>query len=361
MLDGPRLRDTLDRLVNGLVGLRDEGRFDEPNLDGTRGDYISFDVWEWPQGVGLYGLVQLWLENGDPKLLTVLEDWYARALERGLPALNVNTTAPMLALSLLWRRTREDRWGKVLHDWADRVIAEAPRTAEGGFQHDVSDKVNEGELWDDTLFMVALFLAAFGEASDRRSLVIEAERQFLVHARYLTDPGTGLWFHGWSFGRRDNFARARWARGNAWITAALADLPGLCTVSPSVDLFLGGVLSSQAKALLTLQTSDGAWRTLLDDRDSYRETSATAGIAYGLMKAGRQGRLPEPARRAGLSALTYVLSQIDDTGTVRGVSYGTRMGHDLQFYRDIPIQPTGYGQSLAILCLSEALHHPEIR
>jgi unsaturated rhamnogalacturonyl hydrolase len=30
------------------------------------------------------------------------------------------------------------------------------------------------------------------------------------------------------------------------------------------------------------------------------------------------------------------------------------MGHDLQFYRDIPIQPTGYGQALAILCLVEA-------
>ena len=59
MLDGPRLRDTLGLLVNGLVGLRDEGRFDEPNLDGTRGDYISFESWEWPQGVGLYGLVRL--------------------------------------------------------------------------------------------------------------------------------------------------------------------------------------------------------------------------------------------------------------------------------------------------------------
>ena len=45
------------------------------------------------------------------------------------------------------------------------------------------------------------------------------------------------------------------------------------------------------------------------------------------------------------------------TGTVRNVSYGTRMGHDLQFYRDIPIQPTGYGQALSILCLSEALRH----
>ena len=361
MLDGPRLRDTLGLLVNGLVGLRDEGRFDEPNLDGTRGDYISFESWEWPQGVGLYGLVRLWRDGGDPGLRSILEDWYARAMERGLPPHNVNTTAPMLALTLLWDRTRDDRWRDALDNWSDRVIAEAPRTPEGGFQHDVSDKVNEGELWDDTIFMMGLFLAAYGEASGRRALVDEAERQVLVHTRYLADPETGLWFHGWSFPRRDNFAHARWARGNAWITAALADLPELCTLSASVGLFLEGVLSAQAQALMPLQTEDGAWRTLLDDPGSYRETSATAGIAYGLMKAGRQGRLPEAARQAGLRALAYVLGQIDDGGTVQGVSYGTRMGHDLQFYRDIPIQPTGYGQSLAILCLTEALHHPEAR
>lgn len=359
MLDGSRLRDVLDRLVDGLVGLRDEGRFLEPNLDGTRGDYISFDSWEWPQGVGLYGLVRLWRDGDDPRLRAILEDWYARALDRGLPTLNVNTTAPMLALALLWERTRDERWRGVLDDWADRVMDEAPRTAEGGFQHDVSDKVNEGELWDDTLFMMGLFLAAWGEASGRRALVDEAERQVLVHARYLSDTVTGLWFHGWSFARRDNFARARWARGNAWITAALADLPELCTLSSSVATYLDGVLGTQAQALLPLQTGDGAWRTLLDDRESYRETSATAGIAYGLMKAGRLGRLPEAGRQAGLRGLGYVLGQIDGNGTVQGVSYGTRMGHDLQFYRDIPIQPTGYGQSLAILCLSEALHHPE--
>ena len=48
----------LDRLIDGLASLRDDGRFHEPNLDGTPGDYISFDSWEWPQGVGLYGLVR---------------------------------------------------------------------------------------------------------------------------------------------------------------------------------------------------------------------------------------------------------------------------------------------------------------
>lgn len=346
----------LRRLVAGLTGLRDEGHFDEPNLDGTAGDYISFDNWEWPQGVGLYGIARLWRATGDDELLRILETWYADQIERGLPALNVNTTAPMLALSLLWSETHDPRWRPLLDDWADRVIAQMPRTEEGGVQHDVSDRRNDGELWDDTLFMVALFLAAFGEASGRRDLVDEAERQFLIHARYLSDPETGLWFHGWTFAGRHNFARARWARGNAWITAALVDLRDLCTLSPAVGSFLQGVLTSQIAALLPLQTESGAWRTLLDEPTSYEETSATAGIAYGLMKAARLGLAGPDAAAAGRRGATYVLSRIGEDGVVGGVSYGTRMGRDLQFYRDIPVQPTGYGQSLAILCLTEALN-----
>ena len=58
----------------------------------------------------------------------------------------------------------------------------------------------------------------------------------------------------------------------------------------------------------------------------------------------------------GKAALAAVLANIEG-GTVQNVSYGTRMGHDLDFYRAIPIQPTGYGQALAILCLGEGLHH----
>mgnify|MGYP000704016478 CR=1 FL=1 len=131
----------------------------------------------------------------------------------------------------------------------------------------------------------------------------------------------------------------------------LAELP-----RPIKD-FLLGVLTAQVNALLPLQAKSGAWRTLLDDPTSYEETSATAGIGYGLLKGYRLG-LGTPAwREAGLKAVRFVMDNIDDSGTVLNVSYGTRMGHDLQFYRDIPIQPTGYGQALSILCLSEALSH----
>jgi unsaturated rhamnogalacturonyl hydrolase len=358
---GHEIRTKLDRLVAGMTGLKHDGRFHEPNLDGSAGDYISFDSWEWPQGVGLYGLIRLWLFTGRHDLRQLVENWYAARLAAGLPALNVNTTAPMLGLSVLWAKTGDPRWRAPLDGWADRVMSELGRTEEGGFEHHVSDKINAGELWDDTLYMVGLFLASYGQASGRKELVDEAARQFLVHARYLADPHSGLWFHGWTFNGRHNFAAAHWARGNAWITAGILDLLDLAELPKPLADFLLGVLVTQVNALLPLQTASGAWRTLLDDPSSYEEISATAGIGYGLLKGHRLGLGTSAWRTAGLKALEAVMANIDEAGTVLNVSYGTRMGHDLQFYRDIPIQPTCYGQALAILCLSEALRHVDAR
>lgn len=347
----------LDLLVTGTTTLRDDGRFHEPNLNGTIGDYVSFNSWEWPQGVALYGLVRLWLFSGRKDLRQLVEKWYADRIEAGVPQLNINTTAPMLALSILWKETGDAKWKPTLDDWANRMMAEMGRTSEGGFEHHVSDKANDNELWDDTLYMAVLFLASYGQASGRQELIDEAVRQFLVHTHYLSDTETGLWFHGWTFDGRHNFARARWARGNAWITAGILDLFDLAELGKPVKEFLLGVLTTQVDALLNLQSSSGAWHTLLDHHDSYEEISATAGIGYGLLKGYRLGFGTEAWRTAGLKALRAVMRNIDENGTVLNVSYGTRMGHDLQFYKDIPIQPTGYGQALAILCLSEALNH----
>ncbi|WP_321342403.1 glycoside hydrolase family 88 protein [uncultured Cohaesibacter sp.] len=356
MLSDQLLKEKISAVVSGLAALRDEGKFNEPNLDGSTGDYVSFDSWEWPQGVGLYGLAQLWLRTGDEESKTLLEDWYTKQLDQGLPKLNVNTTAPMLALSLLWGKTKEEKWFKPMDDWANAVLS-MPRTEIGGFQHNVSDKINDNELWDDTLFMVALFLASYGEQSGRRELVDEAVFQFLVHTHYLCEPETGLWFHGWSFDGNHNFARARWARGNAWISAGVLDLLELADIGEGNKRFLIAVVTAQINTLMKYQAETGAWHTLIDDDSSYEEISATAAFGYAMMKGARLGIGPESWREAGLKALDAVLANIDENGTVQNVSYGTRMGHDLQFYKDIPLEPTAYGQSMALLCLVEALNH----
>ncbi|WP_210725991.1 beta-galactosidase BglB [Modicisalibacter radicis] len=351
------LTDKVSLLIQGLTGLRHDGRFDEPNLDGTASDYVSFDSWEWPQGVGLYGIAQLWRRTGSVDAKRLLEEWYERQLAQGLPPLNVNTTAPMLALSLLWSETRDPRWEPALRGWAERIMLEMPRTRSGGFQHDVSDKINDHELWDDTLFMVALFLASYGKAAQRPDLVEEASFQFLVHTHYLCERETGLWFHGWTFDGNHNFARARWARGNSWISAGILDLLELADLDEPVRRYLTWVVKAQLETLIDYQCESGAWRTLIDDRQSYEEISATAAFGYALLKGARLGLGDASWQRAGERALGAVVDNIGPDGVVANVSYGTRMGHDLQFYRDIPLHPTAYGQSMALLCLIEAEAH----
>ena len=49
-----------------------------------------------------------------------------------------------------------------------------------------------------------------------------------------------------------------------------------------------------------------------------------------------------------------VLQEIIPDGTVQGVSYGTPVFATLQEYKDIPICPMPYGQSMALMMLVEA-------
>lgn len=85
----------------------------------------------------------------------------------------------------------------------------------GRVQHMTSDDVNEQELWDDTLVMTVLFLANMGRILDREDYRNEAQYQFMVHMKYLQDPKSGFWYHGWTFLERNHFAGAFWGRGIA--------------------------------------------------------------------------------------------------------------------------------------------------
>ena len=101
---------------------------------------------------------------------------------------------------------------------------------------------------------------------------------------------------------------------------------------------------------------NGLFTTLIDVEETYCETSATAAIAYGVLKGIRLGWLPqEPYQQMGMLSADAVIAQIDETGAVQGVSGGTGMGHSLQHYKDIIVTPTAYGQGLTFLMLTELM------
>ncbi|MDU0359125.1 glycoside hydrolase family 88 protein [Rhizobium sp. 25PS6] len=350
-VDNAALLTTIDRVATAFSRLRG---IKEGLVTGNSASGIQFDEWDWEVGVGLYGFLRRAISTNDQKALQELVAWYAGQIERGLPPRQINSTAPMLPLAILVQHVDRPDFRSLVEDWAEWLVKELPKTEDGGFQHVVKERLNDGELWDDTLFMACLFLARAGVLCERSEWIDEAVYQFVIHTRYLSDPVSGLWYHGWTFNGRHNFANAFWARGNAWITVAIPELFDLVpTLGEKDRRFLSNVLVSQVRSLKAYQRPDGMFTTLLDDPSSPLETSATAGIAYGILRAIDAGILDKDDRTYAERALAAVLAQIDEEGVVHGVSDGTPMGHDLDFYRRIPNVPTPYGQALTMLLLTE--------
>lgn len=350
-----RIDAALERLIRHLVALDDTAGRYLAQPDGGTADTKSWRVWDWPQGVGLYGLLKHADRTGDQTVEALVREWFAaRAVEPSVHR-NINTVAPVLTLACLAERDRDPGKCETLASWGEWIMHDLPRTPGGGFQHIVVDRPNTGQLWDDTLFMTVLALARIGQVLGRPDYVEEAKRQFLIHAQYLVDRKTGLWFHGWTFEGRHHFASALWARGNSWITMAIPELISLLGLpaEDAVRQHLTELLVLQVDALATRQQPDGLWPTLLDHPETYGEASATAGFAYGLLKGVRTGCLPAQFIASGRRAALAVLDRVGADGALADVSFGTPMFAELADYARVPVTPMPYGQAMAILALGE--------
>jgi unsaturated rhamnogalacturonyl hydrolase len=353
------LKEKIDLLVSSFEKiLYDEDdiflkNMETKNLAGD--DAERYRYWEWTQGVGLFGLWKIYEETGDEEFLNKLEKYYERQMKIGLPARNVNTTTPLLALTYLAEKTGNETYKDICREWAAWLVDGLPRTKEGGFQHLTSDTLNKEELWDDTLFMTVLFLARMGKLEQNQAWIDEAQYQFLLHIKYLADKKTGLWYHGWTFEGNHNFAEAFWGRGNSWVTMAIPELFEIIDCDESVKRFLIEALDKQIESLKNYQNENGMWHTVINDNTSYVESSATCGFAYGILKAVHLGLVDPSYEECARKALAPILDYIDAEGVLHQVSYGTPMGREnVQFYKDIELRPMPYGQAMAMLYLLEA-------
>lgn len=353
------LNQLIVSLVDNLVSITDEtGEFLLRLDDGRVIDTKGWAGWEWTHGIGLYGIHQYYRQTGDIKMSAIVDDWFAARFAEGTPTKNVNTVCPFLTLAYRYEETGDARWLPYLERWARWLMYEMPRTERGGMQHITLAEENHQQLWDDTLMMSVLPLAKIGKLLNRPEYVEEAKYQFLVHIQHLMERESGLWFHGWTFEGKHNFAKARWARGNSWLTIVIPEFLELLDL-PEYDAthrFLVQVLRSQVAALAQLQHESGLWHTLLDDPESYLESSASAGFAFGILKAVRKRYIDAGYLTVAEKALLAVIQQINADGELMQVSFGTAMGKNLDYYRQVPLTAMPYGQAMAILCLVEYLH-----
>ncbi len=327
---------------------------------------FGIEEWDWPQGVGLYGLLKLQDYYKDDRYMSFFQSWFEKNLAIGLPSRNINTTAPYLTLFSLMDKLddADGHYEKMCRQQADWLIHGLPKTKEGGFQHVTSaigDRngviLNESELWIDTLFMAVLFLNKMGIRYDNKEWRQEAVHQALLHIKYLYEKKDGLFYHGWSFDRNDNFGGVYWCRGNSWFTLGITDFIADSgdALDPGVRVFLTDTFRAQAEKLKSLQSPSGLWSTVLTDSTSYDEVSGSAAIAAGLIKGIKTGLLDDSYRDCAEKAIRAIADNVGEDGIVHNVSAGTAMGYNADHYKNIIIHPMAYGQSLALIALYEAL------
>lgn len=352
----------INLLIDGMVNIKDKtGEFLLKLDDGRVIDTKGWNDWEWTHGIGLYGIWQYYELTGDSKCLTIIEDWFAARFAAGGTTKNINTMAVFLTLACVYERTKNPNYIPWLDSWGEWAYRDLERTRFGGMQHVTYVSLHDQQLWDDTLMMTVLPLAKIGLVLGRPHYVVEAKKQFLLHLQFLFDSKSGLFYHGWEFNKPGtgngavghNFAEARWARGNSWLTIVIPEFIELLDLDITADpvgMHLRDVLEAQCSALASHQADSGLWRTLLDipeSEGSYVEASATAGFAFGILKARRK-RYLDPSRafstveacdgqrlkdakpgfydEVALKAIKAVLENIDTDGELLNTSFGTGMG-----------------------------------
>ena len=175
-------------------------------------------------------------------------------------------------------------------------------------------------------------------------LIDDALNQYYWHIKYLQNPSSGLWYHGYDNIAGDHMSGIYWGRANAWAAFTMSQVGGIlpqCYLYPKY-IDEAGSLNEQLAALKVYQTENGLWRTVVDDPESYEEISASAGIAAAMLSRGN------PLHSKYINkAIKGLLANVSEDGKVMNVSGGTAVMRDKEDYRGIPkayIQ--GWGQML---------------
>jgi len=254
-------------------------------------------------------------------------------------------------LITLYEETGDQKYWDIVLSKLDYLRNHALRFGDNVLQHTVSAKNDFPEqAWADTLFMAGYFMLRAGVIMKDDNLVNDALHQFYWHIKYLQNPETSLWYHGYNNINKDHMSGFFWGRANAWAAYTMSQvqvgLPEWYLYPKCMDI--NSALDEQLSAIRRLQTDGGMWRTLLDDEESYEETSATCGIAGAMVKR------ENPLHRKHVErALEGLMRNIAPDGRVLNVSGGTAVMKDRESYHKISRDwITGWGQGLALAFLS---------
>lgn len=168
-------------------------------------------TWDWPCGVAYYGVSRAYTKTGNKEYLNMLVQWADEYIELGLPHWTVNTCAMGHMLITLYEETGDPKYWDIVMSKVDYIQNNALRFGDHVLQHTVSVANDFPEqAWADTLFMAAFFLLRVGTKLKDEAMIQDALNQYYWHIKYLQDPSSGLWYHGYNNVKQDHMSGFFW-------------------------------------------------------------------------------------------------------------------------------------------------------
>ncbi|MCA9610704.1 MAG: glycoside hydrolase family 88 protein, partial [Myxococcales bacterium] len=314
-------------------------------------------AWDWVDAILVHALMELSRVTGDAALRAYAAAWLDHHIGVGYDIAWSDHCPPMLAATPLFAERGELRHLRIVEDVLGYFVS-APRTADGGIGHLGRFGRVSPRQWLDSLMMVAVPIARWGELANDPAWIGAGTEQAEIFAETMQDD-SGWLVHAYPFDD-DQSPDTFWARGNGWVVLATHELLRIHRVrgeDPPAALVDATTRLSDAVIAAQDPTTGLFWTVVNRPGDTYLETSATALFAYGLARGVRYGWRDATVRDAVRAAMDGVIANVSYDGdgrpVVGGISGPTSVG-TYDYYASVAVEDDlPYGLGAVILALTE--------
>mgnify|MGYP001627820974 CR=1 FL=1 len=220
---------------------------------------------------------------------------------------------------------------KLTNRVVDHIMNKASRLPDGTFARFTPDTMS---VWADDLFMGSIVLLKMNELTNNEKYLNEVVDQVIHFDNYLLNKEDNLYWHGY-FSKTDKHSSTKWGRANGWTMMTKTELLKVLPEDHPKRSEILNIFKRHAEGLKAVQSQDGRWHQVLDDPESYLETSATAMFVRAFAAGINEGWLSrEEFEESTILGWNSLIKQMDENGDIIGIVRGTPIMFSDQEYQN---------------------------
>ena len=316
-----------------------------------------FGRWNYPLGVTMYGLLHTAIAIGSEDIKNYIKDHVQLCIDTLEYALwdkeqyggatsihNLLTSIDSLddcgsfaSMMLEVNKYLGLRDVKKVADYVGDYIYNHQSRLEDGtfFRKEMMHHFHNMTMWADDLYMSVPFLVRYSQFTGDQKYLDDAANQFFGFKKRLFMPEEKIMSHVYDF-KYDSKTNVPWGRGNGWVVFSMTELLEILPEDHPKRNDLIEFLNTLCEGYLALQDDEGMWHQVLNDHESYPETSCTSMFIYAFSRGIRFGWLKNPEKyvKAIYKAWKGISkTSVDSNGNVYGVCRGSEFSFIADYYK----------------------------